>query len=278
MQGQGRVKQELQMSALSDRGQVRTQNQDRVFSDPESGLFVLADGVGGRAGGEIAAQLAVDTISRFLAHVPLWRRLWPRGAERPTLARLGEAVLAAHRAIQEQAAREPRLSRMSSTVVAGLVGQDQCLCACVGDSRLYRLRDGELLQLSRDQTVARRLVSEGYMPPGDARLRRYEHILTSVLGQGDVPEMQLFRVQLEPGDQLLACSDGLSGMLDDQDIRAILMRGQPLGERARALIEAANQAGGRDNVSLILIQPPGRPEATHSPLLPEGSEPCRISI
>lgn len=267
------------MTAVSDRGRVRKQNQDRIFNDPENGLFILADGVGGRAGGEVASQLTVDVISRELLRAPLWRRLWPwASANAPSLARLGEAVLAAHNAIIAHAHHHPRLEGMSSTVVAGLLQDEHCLCASVGDSRLYRLRDGELQQLSRDQTLARKLVREGFIAPGDRRLARYEHILTSVLGRGDTPRMQLFQTTLRPGDCLLACSDGLSGMLDDDAICQILRQEQPLRQRAEQLVEAANQAGGRDNVSLILVQPAPVTAPSAQPIPAQGEAPCHISI
>jgi protein phosphatase len=162
-------------------------------------------------------------------------------------------VHAAHRALRDRARVHPELKGMGCTVVAGCLLEEQCLCVAVGDSRLYHLRDGRLEQITQDQTLAARLLAEGFLEPGDRRLAEYEHVLTTVLGGEALPEVQQYRVALQEGDLLLACSDGLSDMLSAQQIAALIGAARNLDEAAGRLVGEARHAGGRDNVSVIVV-------------------------
>lgn len=254
------MKTSLTMTGRSDMGRVREQNQDCVHTDAELPLFVLADGVGGMAGGGIASELAVRTIVRGLRQHT--RRPWFRSgrqAARPTLESLNDALLQAHQALLERARSKPGLKGMSCTVVAGSVDEDHCLCVAVGDSRLYRLRGGRLTQITRDQTLANKLLRDGFIEADDERMERFSHVLTAALGSdADPPEIQQYRIDLEQDDVLLACSDGLSNMLPDEQIAAVINNIVALDESADQLVTQANDAGGRDNISLILVAPKGR--------------------
>ena len=255
------------MSAMTDPGRVRQQNQDCVHADPEQRLFVLADGVGGRAGGHVASRLAVDTIAGRLQRHRGGR--WPgRWRNRPDidLSLLNRAVFDAHQALLERARDEPELSGMGCTVVAGFLDHDHCLCVAVGDSRLYRIRDGRLEQITRDQTLANRLLEEGFLQPGDEGLEQYRHVLTTSVGcDHQPPEIQEYRIPVAEGDLLLACSDGLSGMLTSEQIAAAIRESGTLEESTRRLIELANRAGGTDNISVILIGRPGTEPGNDQP-------------
>jgi PPM family protein phosphatase len=256
------VQTQFAMATRTDPGRVRPHNQDCVHTNPQQHLFVLADGVGGHAGGEVASRLAVDTIDRELLRSTRRKRSWPyRTAAVPNLRSLTEAVLAAHRALLDRARVHPELKGMGCTVVAGCLLEDQCLCVAVGDSRLYRLREGRLEQITEDQTLARRLLSEGFLEPGDQRLARYEHVLTAVLGGEARPEVQQYRIPLQGDDLLLACSDGLSDMLSTQQIAAIIGDTPNPDDAAGRLVEEAKLAGGRDNISVIVIGPRQRAAA-----------------
>ncbi len=243
------------MIARTDTGLVRQQNQDCVHTDPERHLFILADGVGGRAGGAVASRLAIDTIAQRLRRKGGHNWFGTRsGKGNIGISSLHDAVIGAHQALLAHARTNPEFKGMGCTVVAGVLDREHCLCVAVGGSRLYRLRGDRLQQISRDQTLANQLLEEGFLTPDDQNIERYSHVLTAVVG-GDAPppEVQQYAVDLEDGDVLLACSDGLSGMLDDQQIGAAIRRAPGLDESAAQLIGEANEAGGRDNISVILV-------------------------
>lgn len=242
------------MTAHTDPGRVRSQNQDTVHTNPRQQLFVLADGVGGRAGGAVASRLAVDTIRRRMRRARGWRRLiFGRARTASTLDTMAEAVEIAHQALHARVVSRPDLQGMSCTVVAGSLENDHCTCVAVGDSRLYHYHEGQLQQITRDQTLAAQLLEEGFLEPGDQRLEQYQHMLTAVVGGDTTPPVQRYRIPFGKDDLLLACSDGLSGMLSNEQITHLIAQPGTLDELADRLVAEANQAGGRDNISVILI-------------------------
>jgi len=234
-------------------GRVRQNNQDSILVDPELGLFVLADGVGGGPGGELASKIAVQTVRELMRREldNRWFRLWGR-ADQARLAVMEAAVLSAHLAVCERIEQEPELRGMASTVVVGVLGIGRCLCVAVGDSRLYHLSKDGVRQVTEDQTLANRLVAEGFLEPGDPRYERYTHVLTHAVGSEEALEVQKWVVEMREGDVVLACSDGLNDMVTDQDIASLAMQGDSLEQSASLLVDAANEAGGKDNVSVIV--------------------------
>ena len=237
----------LEACALSDKGCVRANNEDYSRIDPEMGLYVLADGMGGAKAGERASRLAVDTVSESIL----------KAQSRDSQALL-VAVEEANRRVLGAAANDPELEGMGTTLVAALEVGDELLIASVGDSRAYLLDRSGFRAITEDQSW----VNEVGRPLGlnEEALRTHpmRHVLTMAIGAGVALEINYYHdIRLEPGDMLLMCSDGLHGVVEEERIVAILRGGapnQPLEEKCRELIEAARGAGGPDNITAVLLR------------------------
>lgn len=240
----------LVASGITDPGQVRTQNQDAFFVGED--LVLIADGMGGYAGGEVAAQIAADVVGE-------------RFNDDRSADGLRDAVADANRQIYERGV-EPGLEGMGTTLVAlAVVSTDpapRLLLANVGDSRAYLLRDGGLRQLTEDHSVAAELVRLGRLEEEEGAEHPGRHVLTRALGVERDVEPDLIEIEPRPGDRLLLCSDGLSNELDDEQIRSMLAVGDPT-DAARALVAAANAHGGLDNITAVVadVVEPGTPPA-----------------
>lgn len=231
------------MVGLSDTGQLREHNEDAVGWDAEQGWAVLADGMGGHQAGEVASAIAVEVIGDEL------RAVADSGGALP----LQGAVELANAEIHRQAQQQPRLRTMGTTVVAVLLQGERLYFAHVGDSRLYRLRGGELQQLSHDHSLVQELVDEGMIDAEQARSSGQKNVITRALGLESQVEVAMGEAELLPGDCYLLCSDGLSDRLRDEQI-ARLLDGESLPQLAQGLVDAANTAGGEDNISVIVIR------------------------
>jgi protein phosphatase len=228
----------MRYSAASDPGRVRLHNEDALVADPDLGVWLVADGMGGHASGEVASALVVDTVITSIAG---------GGA-------LQDAVLGAHSAIEDAAAASPERRGMGSTVVALSVHGDQAELIWVGDSRAYRWRAGSLCRLSRDHSLVEALLAEQRITPEQADDHPQRHVITQSLGLGD-PEPSRLDVDLAAGDWILLCSDGLSDELRDGEIAEVLAANvRPRGAVA-ALIDEANSRGGHDNISVVIVEP-----------------------
>lgn len=235
----------------TDRGRVRELNEDAYLVRPDLGVFAVADGLGGHAAGELASRIAVDCIERGMGDVAPELPAAERGA------RLRDAVRAASREILTHAARDPESAGMGTTVtaVAFSTAEPACAFAHVGDSRAYLLSpDGRLRQLTTDHTWVQQQIDAGYLTPRQARSHPYANVLYRALGAEFDVAVDTFRVELAPGDLLLLCSDGLTGMLSDDELRAILDPAGDLEALAQGLIDAANRRGGLDNTTVVLIR------------------------
>lgn len=245
----------FEFCSRSDVGQVRKRNEDSLAVREGRGWAVLADGMGGYRGGDVASRLAVEiTLQR------LERELAEADACVPERA---AAVLeaAAHDAnadIRAQAARDPNLSGMGSTLVAAVFLADCVVATHVGDSRMYRLRDAGLQQRTRDHTMLQELLDAGIMTPEEAARSQFRGLLTRGLGVSPLvlPEPSIHSAR--SGDIFLLCSDGLTDMLDDEAIAQVLLPAAgmqtPLEAAADRLVALANERGGRDNISVILAR------------------------
>lgn len=237
----------------TDRGRVRRHNEDAVTVLADLGLAVVADGVGGSRAGEVASQLAVDTIGEFFRAQDLTRT---QGAQARLLAE--SAVVEANRAIRNRAQAEANLVGMGTTVVLGVAGIGWLAYANVGDSRLYRLRNRVLEQLSTDHSYIQQVVDQGlFRSRSEARLSGIgENILTRSLGSTPDVLVATGLTDLQPGDLLLFCSDGLTGMVPLDWLRQILVAtgSTGLGPAADALVHLANERGGSDNITLALLR------------------------
>jgi protein phosphatase len=237
-------------AGLTDRGRRRPRNEDSLLVRPASRIYAVADGMGGHAAGNVASRTAIDVLVRAFLRAPS-----PR-IRAATLSRRMLGVFDdANRAILEHAAAHRECAGMGTTLTAfsPLAGTAQCVIAHVGDSRAYRLRAGELTQLTRDHTWVQQQVEAGMLTPDQARHHPLASVLSRVLGTDSVGPADTLVADAAPGDVFLLCSDGLTTMLDDSDVLAILNQPLTLEQRAQALIDDANQRGGVDNITVVLL-------------------------
>lgn len=242
---------------LSDTGRIRQNNEDAVGEDADLGLLVLADGMGGYNAGEVASGIAVDTL---ITHV---REHWEQAATDTArhddlgwpakLLRTG--IELGNRTIQQVAQTQPQCAGMGTTIVACVLYDDVVSVAHVGDSRLYRLRDGRLEQLTRDHSLVEELIARGRYSREEALQLARKNIVTRALGVQPDVQVDLMEEPVSTGDILLLCSDGLTDMLADEMIAHTLREStHDLPQAARHLIKQANEQGGRDNISVVLAR------------------------
>ncbi len=253
----------LSWAVATHPGLRRDSNEDAHAARPDLGLFIVADGMGGHAAGEVASQAAVDTIQTF-AHDTRSRDLsstWPFPFD-PSLSidanRLKAAFRLANRNIADRVAAEQELRGMATTVSAALLhetesGGIQAAIGHVGDSRVYLYRGGTLRQVTDDHSWVGEQIRAGAMTDADARRHPWRNVVTRAISGGTDPEVDVLELPLESGDRLLLCSDGLSGVVLEDAVARITGAGS-LETAAEALIAAANDAGGPDNITTVLIQ------------------------
>jgi protein phosphatase len=269
---------QIDVAALSDRGHVREQNEDHYFvaragrhvttmitnvppadvplQFGETGyLMVVADGMGGHAGGEVASRLAIATLINITLHVPDWILRLDDEYAKKLMDRAADRVNQVHDVIRERARLDPQLRGMGTTMTATFSLGSDLFVAQVGDSRAYLFRNGSLQLLTRDQTHAQYLADMGAISQEDVACHQLRHMLTNALGssQDDV-ETDIRRWKLADGDCLLLCTDGLTDMLDDAAIAAVLARETRSSEACQQLVERALANGGRDNVTVVLAR------------------------
>ena len=241
---------QIRTALLSDVGKVRGNNEDAVGEDRKLGLLVLADGMGGYQAGEVASQLAVARTLEFVR-----QHHSPAATFDELSSLLRSAVEQANRAIFESAREHPQYQGMGTTVVACIAGTARFAIAYAGDSRLYRLRNQKLQQITRDHSLVQELVNHGHYTPEEAHRMVSKNIVTRALGVEAQVEVDLLEMDARPDDILLMCSDGLTDMLDDAALREILLHCEEnVAAAAIELISEANARGGRDNVSVILAR------------------------
>jgi PPM family protein phosphatase len=239
----------MKVAAKSDVGRVRTNNEDALLVDEPLGLLIVADGMGGHVGGEVASAMAVAAIAAYMKG----RLAGPQPADQ-TATLLQAAIHTADEAIWTHTNAHPELRDMGTTVVLALCQGDQVHIAHVGDSRAYLFHHGELRQLTEDHSVVAQLMKAGQLTPRKARSHPLRHLITRYLGSGAaVAELQ--GVTWQQGDYLLLCSDGLTNMVEDHHIEELIRRGGTEVQAAcEALVARANARGGEDNISVILAQ------------------------
>lgn len=229
----------------TDIGLHRENNEDAFLLLPGAGAYAVADGMGGPAFGEVAAAMFLDAVRRT---VP------PGGAGNPAhAARLVlEAFRLANREILSHASLDPSRQGMGCTAELVLFSGGEYAAGHVGDSRIYRLRGGELSRVTKDHSLVQRQVDQGLLSEADARVHPMRNVVLRAVGTAERVEPDLHSGRLEPGDLLLLCSDGLTDMVDDAGIADALRGAGSLEERAARLISLALEAGGRDNVTVVL--------------------------
>jgi protein phosphatase len=233
-------------TGLSDPGLLRTVNQDDYYIDPDGRFFIVADGMGGHAGGQEASQLATAAIQAYLD------RHWQSVTTSDEL--LAQAIYEANQAILQDQQSHPERSDMGTTAVVVIFRKDHSWFAHVGDSRLYRLRDSKLEQITEDHTWVARAMKAGDITPDQARMHPWRHVLSQCLGRKDLPQVDVQPMDVQPGDRLLLCTDGLTEELSDALIASNLQPSLKSDKAAAQLIEAAKEKGGRDNITVVIVE------------------------
>jgi protein phosphatase len=243
----------LDLACRTHLGLARQNNEDSFTADGDYGLLVVADGMGGHCSGEVASGIAVEAAAEELGHA----QQEDLADDLRSLALVGHSVERANEAIFLAVAHKPELSGMGTTLVTAMFRDDRIYYAHVGDSRLYRLRDGRLRQLTRDHSLVQHLIDEGlFRHRAEAREAGVgDNVLTRCLGQDPNVQVDVGEADLEVGDLFLCCTDGLCGLVADQHIQDLLNKDEPLEIRAARLEAAALSAGGNDNVTLVLARP-----------------------
>jgi PPM family protein phosphatase len=264
----------VEMAALSDTGRVRPNNEDvyivvqvdRAFRTLDTNLptgsfpaaaseichgLLVADGIGGIAGGEIASRTAVTTLIQLALDTPDWVMLQGQAEGRRVLDRMTERFRHVDELLRAEAATKPELAGMGTTMTVGVIVGHELLLGHVGDSRAYLCRGGRLDQLTRDHTTNQELSDAGFIAAGVESTHRYRNFLTRALGgRGNQSHPDLHRLNLQDGDQLLLCTDGLSDAVADADIASILRKSATAKDACRALVDLALDYGGIDNVTV----------------------------
>jgi len=256
----------IEARGLTDVGRRRDHNEDAFLVDEDLGLFVVADGMGGHAGGGTASRLAVETMQAAVRHAKEAEpeAFAPGGEESPLPDVLREAVEEACAVIFRTAQGEPELAGMGTTVTAALVDGRTAYVAHVGDSRCYLLREGRIYQVSEDHSLVNEQLKAGAISEDEAKHSRFKNIITRSVGFEQEVQVDLLAVELEAGDDLVICCDGLSNLVDDPEILHIVEE-STLDLAPGRLVALANDRGGDDNITVIVIH-------TRAPSPPAGCE------
>lgn len=247
-----------QICAKTDTGRARDNNEDSVAFDPDTHTVVLADGMGGYNAGEIASGMATAFIKSELSR---WLIEAGSGAKGKEVRRSMEiCVDNANLSVYNAANSNTQYAGMGTTLVVGVFHEGVFLVGHIGDSRCYRLRDGVLDQITRDHSLLQEQIDAGLITPEQATHSNIKNLVTRALGVEETVLLEVNEYPVEAGDIYLMCSDGLSDMVDDASIARIISTGEGLEQKAAALVEAANENGGRDNISVLLIEVAEAPE------------------
>jgi protein phosphatase len=253
-----RHKGKFRCVGVTDTGRVRDHNEDTFGTDANIGLVVLADGMGGYKAGEVASGITVRTIMGLVKDAvdreDLGQRDEETGLTRPAIL-LRDAIQRANKIINQTAKTQANCEGMGTTVVAGLFFDDKLTIAHVGDSRLYRMRDGRLEQVTQDHSLLQELVARGFYTPEEAGRASAKNYVTRALGVDQAVEVEITEVPVLKDDVYLLCSDGLSDMVEDDDIQLTISTfGANLETLAKQLVMLSNDNGGRDNISIVLVK------------------------
>jgi protein phosphatase len=249
----------LSWAVRTDPGLRRTSNEDSYCTRPDLGLYVVADGMGGHVAGEVASRVAVETIQTFISETAGAdkNRTWPFPFE-PAISleanRLKAAFRLANRQIANAMADAADLRGMATTASAVLCGKKSACVAHVGDSRVYGLHDGALRQITDDHSWVEEQVRAGTMTASAARQHPWRNVVTRALSGGTDPEIDTVELSPARGDRFLLCSDGLSGVVPHETIASILSARESLDAICERLIAAANEGGGPDNITALVLE------------------------
>ncbi|MDX1632004.1 MAG: Stp1/IreP family PP2C-type Ser/Thr phosphatase [Thermoanaerobaculia bacterium] len=242
---------------LSDVGKARSHNEDCFGIDPELKMFVVADGMGGHNHGEVASRIAVKAIQEFVEETAdndtTWPFVYDSRLQRHS-NRLKTAIRMAHDKVLRAIRNDGSLIGMGTTVVGFLLKGSTAAVAHVGDSRAYRLRDGDLELLTQDHTWVNEQVVAGYLSAEQARAHPLKNVVTRALGGESEVVVDVEEIEVVPGDLFVLCSDGLTTMLSDEEIQERLEDEHPMDVTCRHLVQDANAKGGLDNITVVLVE------------------------
>jgi len=246
---------EFEFYSLTDTGRVRTNNEDTVALDESCALAVLADGMGGYAAGEVASGMACEFIKAELGR---WLSEAAANASDGDVRRAMDiCVDNANRAIFSAANSNPTFGGMGTTLVVAVFRSGRLLMGHIGDSRGYRFRAGVLQQVTKDHSLLQEQIDAGMLTPEQAQFAANKNLVTRALGVEDMALLETHQHEIQSGDIYLMCSDGLSDMLRDPQIAHVMAQHDSLPEMGAALVAAANEAGGRDNIAVVLVRAQG---------------------
>lgn len=236
--------------SMTHAGMRRETNQDYMYTSEIPvgnlpNLFLVADGMGGHAAGDYASRFTVEKVVDYAR----------QSAKREPVAILRAAVKEANELLLAQASTDPQKEGMGTTLVAAVVDNDRLYVANVGDSRLYVLNQEKIVQITRDHSLVEEMVRLGEMDKEEAKDHPDKHIITRAIGVFADVHVDFFETVIKPGDIILMCSDGLTNMVDDENIRQIVRGQRDIAERTEKLIETANRNGGRDNITVVIVEP-----------------------
>lgn len=236
----------MQAAGISHIGLVREKNEDKYIMDLQQKLFVICDGMGGHKGGKIASAMAAQVIERQ----------YTSNDEQDRSAALNAAIIAANQKIWQVGSDNPEYQEMGTTATAAVIEDERLIVAHVGDSSLFLLRDGQICKITTDHTLARQMVMDGLLDEDEVRTCSYNHILTRAVGVQENIEIDNYTEIIQPGDQIILCSDGLTDMLAEEEMLEIMNENKAAADPeqlARALVDAALNKGGYDNITIIVL-------------------------
>lgn len=230
-------------TGISETGLVRKNNEDTFLVDNKRGLFIVCDGMGGHNGGEIASNMAVNTVAAETHYTN----------SDEALLSLKAAIEKANYEIWVKGRENPELLNMGTTIIAAAIVDNRLTACNVGDSCLYLIRSQDIIKITRDHTLAESMIEDGLLNPGEIRNNSYKHILTRAIGSEETVIIDFFTYDLEPGDRILLCSDGLTDLLLEHDIWKAVALEEDIKQAAQNLIDIALHRGGHDNITTVLI-------------------------
>ncbi len=236
----------MQAAGISHIGLVREKNEDKYIMDLQQKLFVICDGMGGHKGGKIASAMAAQVIERQ----------YTSNDEQDRSVALNAAIIAANQKIWQVGSDNPEYQEMGTTATAAVIEDERLIVAHVGDSSLFLLRDGQICKITTDHTLARQMVMDGLLDEDEVRTCSYNHILTRAVGVQENIEIDNYTEIIQPGDQIILCSDGLTDMLAEEEMLEIMNENKAAADPeqlARALVDAALNKGGYDNITIIVL-------------------------
>lgn len=239
----------MKIFSVTDMGRKRQVNQDYVFTSTEKignlpNLFVVADGMGGHNAGDFASKFTVEAVVKFIEQMN----------EQDPKEILRTAIVKANEALNLKAKESAELDGMGTTLVVATINKDKLLVANVGDSRLYLLNE-QITQITADHSLVAEMVRLGEIDKNIARIHPDKNIITRAIGVGSDVKIDFFEVDLRKGDSILMCSDGLTNMIEDEEIKFIIQNKKDISEKGNELIRIANVNGGQDNIAVIIIEP-----------------------